>query len=143
LTSSTRSCSVISIVIHPSVSGDGPDLEVVAGEEGVRCAAACTSAGAWLGSGPAGSCRAPAAPAAQGGDDQVLNVARSGRQFRRPGGEVASAMVARRLAQIGPFLDTEERGREALNACNREVHAAAARTAPRTSPAHHETLLAR
>jgi PPM family protein phosphatase len=44
-----------------------------------------------------------------------------------PGGEVASAMVARRLAQIGPFLDTEDRVREALSACNREVHAAAAR----------------
>ncbi len=44
-----------------------------------------------------------------------------------PGGEVASAMVARRLAQIGPFLDTEDRVREALSACDREVHAAAAR----------------
>lgn len=44
-----------------------------------------------------------------------------------PAGEVASAMVARRLAQIGPFLDTEERVREALSACNREVRAAAAR----------------
>lgn len=44
-----------------------------------------------------------------------------------PGGEVASAMVARRLAQIGPFLDTGDRVREALSACNREVHAAAAR----------------
>jgi hypothetical protein len=44
-------------------SGDGPDLEVVAGE-GVR-GAAVASAGAWPGSGPANSCRAPAAPAAQ------------------------------------------------------------------------------
>jgi len=44
-----------------------------------------------------------------------------------PGGEVASALVARRLAQIGPFLDTEEGVREALSACDREVHAAAAR----------------
>jgi len=44
-----------------------------------------------------------------------------------PGGEVASAMVARRLAQIGPFLDTEDRVRQALSACDREVHAAAAR----------------
>jgi PPM family protein phosphatase len=44
-----------------------------------------------------------------------------------PGGEVASAMVARRLAQLGPFLDTEDRVREALSACDREVHAAAAR----------------
>ena len=44
-----------------------------------------------------------------------------------PGGEVASAMVARRLAQIGPFLDTEDRVRQALSACDREVHAEAAR----------------
>jgi PPM family protein phosphatase len=44
-----------------------------------------------------------------------------------PGGEVASALVARRLAQIGPFLDTGDRVREALSACDREVHAAAAR----------------
>ena len=44
-----------------------------------------------------------------------------------PAGDVASAMVARRLAQIGSFLDTEEKVREALSACNREVHAAAAR----------------
>jgi hypothetical protein len=29
------------------------------------------------------------------------------------GGEVASAMVARQLAQIGPLLDSEDRGREA------------------------------
>ena len=36
-------------------------------------------------------------------------------------------MVARRLAQIGPFLDTGEKVREALSACDREVHAAAAR----------------
>jgi hypothetical protein len=44
LTSSARSCSVISIVIHPSGSpAQGPDLEVVAGE-GVRGAAAVTSA---------------------------------------------------------------------------------------------------
>jgi PPM family protein phosphatase len=42
-----------------------------------------------------------------------------------PGGEVASALVARRLAQLGPFLDTEDRVREALSACDREVHAAA------------------
>jgi PPM family protein phosphatase len=44
-----------------------------------------------------------------------------------PGGEVASAMVVRRLSQIGPLLDSEDRIREALNACNREVLAAAAR----------------
>ncbi len=44
-----------------------------------------------------------------------------------PGGEVASALVARQLAQVGPLLDSEDRLREALNACNREVHAVAAR----------------
>jgi len=43
------------------------------------------------------------------------------------GGEVASALVACRLAQAGPSLDGEDRLREALAACNREVHAAAAR----------------
>jgi PPM family protein phosphatase len=43
------------------------------------------------------------------------------------GGEVASALVARQLAQIGPMLDGQDRLREALNACNREVHAVAAR----------------
>ncbi len=42
------------------------------------------------------------------------------------GGEVASALVARRLAQVGPSLDGEDRLREALIACNREVHAVAA-----------------
>jgi serine/threonine protein phosphatase PrpC len=44
-----------------------------------------------------------------------------------PAGEVASALVARRLAEIGPSLDSEDRLREALGACNRQVHAAAAR----------------
>jgi PPM family protein phosphatase len=44
-----------------------------------------------------------------------------------PGGEVASALVARQLAQVGPLLDSEDRLREALNSCNREVHAVAAR----------------
>jgi serine/threonine protein phosphatase PrpC len=44
-----------------------------------------------------------------------------------PGGEVASALVARRLAQAGPFLDSPDRVREALSACHLEVHAAAAR----------------
>src|SRR5260221_10432918 len=44
-----------------------------------------------------------------------------------PGGEVASALVARRLAQIGASLDSEQSVREALSACNRAVHAAAAR----------------
>lgn len=44
-----------------------------------------------------------------------------------PGGEVASALVVRHLAQIGPALDSERRVREALNASNRVVHAAASR----------------
>jgi PPM family protein phosphatase len=44
-----------------------------------------------------------------------------------PGGEVASALVARELAQLGPLLDSADRVREALGACNRAVHAAAAR----------------
>ena len=44
-----------------------------------------------------------------------------------PGGEVASALVARRLAQVGPFLDNDDSVREALSGCHREVHAAAAR----------------
>jgi serine/threonine protein phosphatase PrpC len=43
------------------------------------------------------------------------------------GGEVASALVARQLAQIGPMLDGQDILREALNACNREVYAVAAR----------------
>jgi serine/threonine protein phosphatase PrpC len=43
------------------------------------------------------------------------------------GGEMASALVARQLAQIGPMLDGQDMLREALNACNREVHAVAAR----------------
>ena len=43
------------------------------------------------------------------------------------GGEVASALVARQLAQLGPLLDGEDRLREALDACNRDVYAVAAR----------------
>lgn len=43
------------------------------------------------------------------------------------GGEVASALVVRRLAQVGPLLDGEDRLREVLTACNREVYAAAER----------------
>ncbi len=45
-----------------------------------------------------------------------------------PGGEVASALVARRLAAAGPDLDGEESVREALQTCNRAVYAAAADT---------------
>ncbi|MPY47509.1 PP2C family protein-serine/threonine phosphatase [Streptomyces acidicola] len=43
----------------------------------------------------------------------------------QPGGEVASALVVRRLASTGPVLTNEEDVREALHACNREVYAAA------------------
>jgi serine/threonine protein phosphatase PrpC len=40
---------------------------------------------------------------------------------------VASALVVRRLAQIAPMLDGEDRVREALSACDGEVYVAAAR----------------
>ncbi|MFF4799211.1 PP2C family protein-serine/threonine phosphatase [Streptomyces sp. NPDC001351] len=43
-----------------------------------------------------------------------------------PGGDVASALVARRVASIGPALDDEDAVRAALNACNRAVYQAAA-----------------
>ncbi|MFJ3792319.1 PP2C family protein-serine/threonine phosphatase [Kitasatospora sp. NPDC090091] len=43
-----------------------------------------------------------------------------------PGGEVASALVARELAAAGPALDGEEAVRETLQACNRAVYAVAA-----------------
>ncbi|MFJ8626183.1 PP2C family protein-serine/threonine phosphatase [Kitasatospora sp. NPDC093550] len=43
-----------------------------------------------------------------------------------PGGEVASAVVARRLAADGDALDGEEAVREELEECNRAVYAAAA-----------------
>jgi PPM family protein phosphatase len=43
-----------------------------------------------------------------------------------PGGEVASALVVRQLAELGPSLDSEEAIRTALGACNRAVYAAAA-----------------
>ncbi|MBC9726259.1 PP2C family serine/threonine-protein phosphatase [Streptomyces sp. TRM68367] len=42
-----------------------------------------------------------------------------------PGGEVASALVARRIAAIGPALSGEEAVRGALHACNRAVYDAA------------------
>jgi PPM family protein phosphatase len=44
-----------------------------------------------------------------------------------PGGEVASALVVRQLAEAGPSMDSEDKVREALDACNRYVHEAAAR----------------
>ncbi|TWE15327.1 PP2C family protein-serine/threonine phosphatase [Kitasatospora atroaurantiaca] len=43
-----------------------------------------------------------------------------------PGGEIASALVARRLALVGPGLDSEAAVRDALDACNRAVYAVAA-----------------
>jgi PPM family protein phosphatase len=43
------------------------------------------------------------------------------------GGEVASALVVRQLAEAGPSMDSEDKVREALDACNRYVHEAAAR----------------
>jgi serine/threonine protein phosphatase PrpC len=42
-----------------------------------------------------------------------------------PGGEVASALVVRRLALAGPSLDSEDSVRETLRDCNRTVYAAA------------------
>jgi serine/threonine protein phosphatase PrpC len=42
-----------------------------------------------------------------------------------PAGEVASAMVVRRLSRIGPDLDSEESVRDALEGCNRAVYSAA------------------
>lgn len=43
----------------------------------------------------------------------------------QPGGEVASALVVRRLALTGPRMTGEDEVRAALHACNREVYAAA------------------
>ena len=43
-----------------------------------------------------------------------------------PGGDVASALVARRIASIGPALDDEASVRAVLNACNLAVYQAAA-----------------
>ncbi|MET7545472.1 MULTISPECIES: PP2C family protein-serine/threonine phosphatase [unclassified Streptomyces] len=43
----------------------------------------------------------------------------------QPAGEVASALVVRQLAAIGPSLDSEEAVRDALKACNHAVYAAA------------------
>jgi PPM family protein phosphatase len=44
-----------------------------------------------------------------------------------PGGEVASALVVRHLARVGPALDDEQAIREALSECNLVVHAMASR----------------
>lgn len=42
-----------------------------------------------------------------------------------PGGDVASALVARRIASLGPAMTSEVAVRDALNACNRAVYQAA------------------
>jgi serine/threonine protein phosphatase PrpC len=42
-----------------------------------------------------------------------------------PGGDVASALVVRRIASMGPGLSSEDAVRDALNACNRAVYEAA------------------
>ncbi|MFJ3307570.1 PP2C family protein-serine/threonine phosphatase [Streptomyces sp. NPDC086549] len=42
-----------------------------------------------------------------------------------PGGEVASALVVRRIASTGSALSSEDAVRDALNACNRAVYQAA------------------
>jgi PPM family protein phosphatase len=44
-----------------------------------------------------------------------------------PGGELASAMVVRQLARLGPVLDSEQAIRDAVDACNRMVYVAGAR----------------
>ncbi|UXY31806.1 PP2C family protein-serine/threonine phosphatase [Streptomyces sp. HUAS TT20] len=41
-----------------------------------------------------------------------------------PGGDVASALVVRRIASIGPALSSEDAVRDALNDCNRAVYLA-------------------
>ncbi|AOR31728.1 serine/threonine protein phosphatase [Streptomyces fodineus] len=41
-----------------------------------------------------------------------------------PGGDVASSLVVRRIASIGPALSSEDAVRDAVNACNRAVYAA-------------------
>lgn len=45
----------------------------------------------------------------------------------QPAGEVASGLVARQLASVGPSLDSEQAVHDALNACNHAVYAAAER----------------
>lgn len=45
-----------------------------------------------------------------------------------PGGDVASALVAHRIASIGPTLSSEDAVRDALYACNRALYQAAGGT---------------
>lgn len=42
-----------------------------------------------------------------------------------PGGDVASALVVRRIASVGPTLSSEDAVRDALDSCNRAVYEAA------------------
>ncbi|MEU6947739.1 PP2C family serine/threonine-protein phosphatase [Streptomyces sp. NPDC046316] len=57
--------------------------------------------------------------------DRPLLVAVADGLGGQPAGEVASALVVRRLAALGPALDGTETVGEALNLCNRAVYAAA------------------
>jgi serine/threonine protein phosphatase PrpC len=43
-----------------------------------------------------------------------------------PGGDVASSLVVRELAREGPMLDSEQRLRDVLNACNKALYGIAA-----------------
>jgi serine/threonine protein phosphatase PrpC len=43
-----------------------------------------------------------------------------------PGGDVASSLVVRQLARAGPTLDSEQRLRDVLHACNRALYGIAA-----------------
>lgn len=45
----------------------------------------------------------------------------------QPAGDVASSLVVRHLASIGPSMDSEDTVRNALNACNRTMYRAADR----------------
>ncbi|MEU9995432.1 PP2C family serine/threonine-protein phosphatase [Streptomyces sp. NPDC050848] len=57
--------------------------------------------------------------------DRPLLVAVADGLGGQPAGEVASALVVRRLAALGPALDGTETVGEALEVCNRAVYAAA------------------
>ncbi len=52
-----------------------------------------------------------------------------------PAGEVASALVARELARLGPSLDSEQSVRDAMDLCDRAVRAAASGRPGRTGMA--------
>src|SRR5271165_6389161 len=82
LTSSTRSCSVISIVIHPSVSpARGRTLRSLPVKAFVVPLSRQQVPGQDLAQRTQPRTRSPRRP---GDDDQALNMARSGRQLRRP-----------------------------------------------------------